>query len=94
MTGPSVAPNSFLRNLDVGCIHKTVNVFNTLPKSVQPKAKRFLHDVWQTGTLQDAQHSFDQLIVTYEPNYPEVMACLIKDGDRLIAFYAHAAGND
>ena len=27
-------------------MHKTGNVLNTLPKSLQPKAKQALHDIW------------------------------------------------
>jgi len=28
-------------------VHKTANVLNKLPKSIQPQAKRVLHDIWQ-----------------------------------------------
>jgi len=36
-------------------MHKTGNVLNALPKSVQPKAKRALHDIWQAATREDAE---------------------------------------
>jgi transposase-like protein len=68
-------------------LHKTGNVLNTLPKSVQPKAKRALHDIWQAATREDAKRAFDQFIVTYEPKYPKATACLIKDRDALMTFY-------
>ncbi len=32
-------------------VHKTANVLNKLPKSVQPKAKADLHEIWQAETL-------------------------------------------
>ena len=31
-------------------VHKTANVLNNLPKSVQPKAKADLHEIWQAET--------------------------------------------
>lgn len=68
-------------------LHKTGNVLNTLPKSVQPKAKRALHDIWQAATREDAERAFDQFITTYEPKYPKAVTCLIKDRDALMTFY-------
>jgi transposase-like protein len=31
-------------------VHKTANVLNKLPKSLQPQAKRLLHNIWQAPT--------------------------------------------
>ena len=68
-------------------MHKTGNVLNALPKSVQPKAKRALHDIWQAATREDAEQAFDQFIETYEPKYPKATATLVKDRDALMTFY-------
>ncbi len=68
-------------------MHKTGNVLNALPKSVQPKAKSALHDIWQAATREDAERAFDQFIVTYEAKYPKATACLLKDRDALMTFY-------
>ncbi|MFQ5757848.1 MAG: IS256 family transposase [Acidiferrobacterales bacterium] len=68
-------------------LHKTGNVLNTLPKSVQPKAKRALHDIWQAATRKDAQTAFDQFLETYEPKYPKATATLVKDREALMTFY-------
>ena len=68
-------------------MHKTGNVLNVLPKSVQPKAKRALHDIWQAATREDAEQAFDQFIETYEPKYPKATATLVKDRDALMTFY-------
>ncbi|QDV23867.1 Transposase, Mutator family [Aureliella helgolandensis] len=35
-------------------VHKTANVLNKMPKSVQPKAKGDLHEIWQAETRADA----------------------------------------
>ena len=40
-------------------MHKTMNVLNCLPKSVQGKAKQALHAIWQAETKADAEKAFD-----------------------------------
>ncbi len=68
-------------------MHKTMNVLNCLPKSVQPKAKQSLHDIWQAPTRTDAENAFTTFIQTYEPKYPKATQCLEKDHEELMAFY-------
>jgi putative transposase len=68
-------------------MHKTGNVLNYLPKSVQPKAKQALHEIWQADTKADAERAFDLFIKTYEPKYPKATLCLEKDREELLAFY-------
>jgi len=68
-------------------MHKTMNVLNGLPKSVQPKAKQALHAIWQAQTRAEAEKAFDLFIKTYEPKYPKAAVCLHKDRDELLAFY-------
>ena len=68
-------------------MHKTMNVLNVLPKSVQAKAKQALHDIWQADTQENAEKAFDLFIKTYEPKYPKAALTLQKDRDELMAFY-------
>jgi transposase-like protein len=68
-------------------MHKTLNVLNCLPKSVQAKAKQALHDIWQAESRSDAEKAFDLFIETYEPKYPKASKCLQKDSEELLAFY-------
>lgn len=68
-------------------VHKTANVLNALPKSVQSKAKQALHEIWQAETRAQAEKAFDLFIKTYEPKYPKAVACLHKDRDVLLSFY-------
>jgi len=68
-------------------MHKTMNVLNCLPKSLQPKAKQALHEIWQANTREDAQKAFDLFLTTYEPKYPKAVLCLEKDREELMAFY-------
>lgn len=68
-------------------MHKTGNVLNYAPKSVQPKMKQALHDIWQAATREDANRAFDRFEKTYEPKYPRAVQCLQKDREELMAFY-------
>ena len=72
-------------------VHKTANVLNKLPKSVQPKVKADLHDIWMAETRFDAHKAFDRTLKRFEAKYPKAMACLAKDRDELLAFYDYPA---
>lgn len=71
--------------------HKTSNVLNTLPTSVQPKAKQALHDIWQAETKAAAEQAFEVFLTTYELKYPKATACLQKDREELLTFYKFPA---
>ena len=68
-------------------VHKTANVLNKLPKSVQGKAKGHLQDIWMAETRVDAESAFDFFLQAYSAKYPKAVECLVKDRDRLLTFY-------
>jgi putative transposase len=68
-------------------VHKTANVLEKLPKSVQPKVKAALHEIWMAETREDAHTAFDSALKRFEPKYSRAMDCLAKDRDALLAFY-------
>jgi len=68
-------------------VHKTANVLNTMPKSVQPKAKGNIHEIWQAETKADAQTAFDHFLEKYDAKYQKACECLWKDWDVLLTFY-------
>ncbi|MCH2190076.1 MAG: IS256 family transposase [Gammaproteobacteria bacterium] len=72
-------------------VHKTANVLNKLPKSVQAKAKRDLHNIWQADTKDNARKAFETFIYTYQDKYPKATECLEKDHDELMTFYSFPA---
>ena len=67
--------------------HKTGNVLNELPKSVQAKAKADLHEIWMAPTKKQAELAFDTFIAKYEAKYPKAAECLRKDREVLLTFY-------
>ena len=68
-------------------LHKTANVLNKLPKSLQAKAKKKLHQIWMAPEKAEAEHHFDDFIRIYEAKYPKAVQCLQKDQDVLLTFY-------
>lgn len=67
--------------------HKTSNALNKLPRSVQPKAKRDIQDIWMAETKEEALKAFDTFVAKYEAKYPGAVNCLRKDKDELLSFY-------
>jgi putative transposase len=68
-------------------VHKTANVLNYLPKSVQPKAKADLHAIYQAASRADAEAAFDRFLAKYQAKYDKAAGCLAKDRAALLAFY-------
>ena len=68
-------------------VHKTANVLNKMPKSVQPKAKANLHEIWQAETKVDAENAFAAFLEKYQAKYAAACECLTKDRDVLLTFY-------
>ena len=68
-------------------VHKTMNVLNCVPKSVQAKTKQALHAIWQAETKTEAEKALELFVKTYEPKYPNATLCLQKDREELMAFY-------
>jgi len=68
-------------------VHKTANVLNKLPKSLQAKAKEKLHQIWMAPDKAEAQKHFDDFISIYEDKYPKASKCLQKDREILLTFY-------
>lgn len=68
-------------------VHKTANILNKLPKSLQAKAKEKLHQIWMAPDKAEALNHFDDFISIYEAKYPKATECLQKDRDILLTFY-------
>ena len=68
-------------------VHKTANVLNKLPKSVQARAKPHLQEIWMAETRAAAEQAFDFFLEAYGPKYDKAAACLENDRDVLLSFY-------
>lgn len=68
-------------------VHKTGNVLNKVPTSIQPKIKEALHAIWMASTKKEAEKAFDNTLARFNAKYPKAMECLHKDREELLAFY-------
>lgn len=68
-------------------MHKTGNILNYLPKSVQEKAKQGLHDIWMAEGRAEAEKAFEDFEERIGVKYPKAVECLSKDRESLLAFY-------
>ena len=68
-------------------VHKTANVLDKLPQSMQGKAKSALHNIYLAESRTAAEGSLDHFAGLYEAKYPKAVACLKKDRAVLLTFY-------
>jgi putative transposase len=68
-------------------VHKTVNVLNHLPQSLQPAAKSHLQQIWMAPGRAEAAKAWSQFDRQYRAKYPKAVECLDKDREALLAFY-------
>ncbi|BBA34492.1 transposase [Methylocaldum marinum] len=68
-------------------VHKTANVLNELPKSIQGKAKAGLHEIWMAETKAQAGKAFDRFVRHFGAKYPKAVDKLVKDRAALLTFY-------
>jgi transposase-like protein len=68
-------------------VHKTANVLDKMPKSVQAKAKERIHDIYLAPTKEQALVAYNSFLTLYNKKFPEACECLSKDKDVLFTFY-------
>jgi len=69
-------------------VHKTANILDKMPKSVQPKAKSLIHEMYMAETEENALKAYDHFVSSYQDKYPKATGCLTKDKDDLFTFYS------
>jgi transposase-like protein len=74
-------------------VHKTANVLDKLPKTLQPAAKDKIHQMYLSPTKETALKAFDAFASLYDAKYPKACECLRKDRDVLFSFYDFPAAH-
>ena len=60
-------------------LHKTLNVLDKLPKSMQPNAHKDLREIWLSPSRAAAEAAMTTFAEKYAPKYDKAVECLIKD---------------
>ena len=68
-------------------VHKTGNVLNKVPKSVQPTMKQDLREIWRAPDRTAAESALDVFEKKYGAKYAGAVICLTQDREALLAFY-------
>ena len=72
-------------------VHKTANVLDKLPNSLQGKAKEMLHDIYLAENRFQAEQAWERFTLTFNEKYPKAVASLSNHREKLLAFYAYPA---
>lgn len=68
-------------------VHKIANVLDKLPKRLQAKAKRLLHEIMKASTREDAEKEKKTFTEDYQAKYPKATASLERDWEYLLTLY-------
>ena len=68
-------------------LHKTANVLNKVPRSVQRTMKADLREIHGAPTRAAAETAMDVFVEKYGAKYARAAECLTKDREALLAFY-------
>ena len=71
--------------------HKIANVLDKLPKRLQGRAKRTLHEIMYAETRAEAERGIEAFVVEFSPKYEKAVDCLLKDREALLAFFEFPA---
>jgi putative transposase len=74
-------------------VHKTANILDKMPKSIQSKAKSMIHDMYMAPAKEDAENAYDHFVKTFSDKYPKAVECLTKDKEDLFTFYDFPAAH-
>ena len=68
-------------------LHKTLNVLDKFPKSLQPNAHKDLREIWTSPDRASAEAAMTTFADKYAPKYDKAVECLIKDRETLLTFF-------
>src|ERR671917_1966333 len=68
-------------------VHKTSNVLDELPRSVQPAAKRDLREIWQAPDRATAEAALATVAENYAAQCETAVAGPVQDREALLTFY-------
>ncbi len=68
-------------------VHKTANLLDKFPKSLQGQAKEKIHEMYLSPTREAALKAYEAFLSSYEAKYPKACECLRKDKETLFSFY-------
>jgi putative transposase len=81
-------PGEFPETSEQRCwVHKTANILDKMPKSIQGRAKVQIRNMYMAPTREEAMKAYDHFLYQYAVKYEKACECLKRDEESLFAFY-------
>jgi transposase-like protein len=74
-------------------VHKTLNVLDKMPKSLQGRAKSMIRDIYLSENKAAALKAYRLFLDSFREKYPKAVACLEGDEEALFKFYEMPAAH-
>jgi putative transposase len=87
---PQVYPSTLAQRC---WVHKTANILDKLPSSMQGRAKGMIHDIYRAENKASVLKTYAQFQACFLDKYPEAVGCLRKDEQTLFTFYDFPAAH-
>ena len=68
-------------------VHKTANVLDCLPKSMQPQARRAIAEITNAENKAEAELAVDRFGAEFGARWPKAVDKILSDREALVAFY-------
>jgi transposase-like protein len=68
-------------------VHRLANVLDKLPKRLQAKAKRALHEIMNAESREEAEKGIEDFAEAYGAKYPKAVASLRRNQEKLLTFF-------
>jgi putative transposase len=72
-------------------VHKTMNVVDSLPKSVHRRAKAAIKEITHAEDKREASKAIDAFAAEFAAKWPKVVSKIVDDKEALLSFYDYPA---
>ena len=72
-------------------VHKSANVLDALPKSVQGRAKKAIKEITEAENKAEAKKAMKEFVKEFGTKWPKAVEKITEDEEALLAFYDYPA---
>ena len=72
-------------------VHKTMNVLDSLPKSVHRRAKSAIHEITEAENKTEAARAIEAFAGEFGTKWPKAVSKIVEEKEQLLAFYEFPA---
>jgi putative transposase len=72
-------------------VHKTMNVLDSIPKSVHRRAKGAIHEITEAENKQEAHKAIEEFVAEFGVKWPKAVEKITSEKEVLLTFYDYPA---